>query len=219
MFPVTDGHEVSQPRAARQEEYAHRILSEIAAGHPISQRSLASRLGIALGMTNLLLRRLVRKGLVRVSRIRPNRVAYFLTPSGMAEKARMSRAHFLNSVRLYASARDRLSASFERLSNEWPRPDAVATAGKPIMFVGTGEVAEIAYVCLQQTDLRLIGVVDFQGRDRFFGVPVYPAGRASQELRDRVTAERPVLVAFSEAEQVRLFLDAVGVARDDVYWM
>lgn len=216
MVPVTEGHEVSGGRSALQEQYAHQILSEIAEGRPISQRLLAGNLGIALGMTNLLLRRLVRRGLVRVSRIRANRVAYFLTPAGVAEKTRMSRDIFQRSVRLYASARDRIRSSFEALSREWP--DAGASP-KPIVLLGTGEAAEIAFVCLQETDLTLVGVIDFQGRKRFFGVPVFPAANPGAELRELVTTVRPVFVAFVDNDQNQRVLTDLGVARDHVCWI
>jgi hypothetical protein len=168
-------------------------------------------------MTNLLLRRLVRRGLVRVSRVRANRVAYFLTPAGIAEKARMSRDIFQRSVRLYATARDRVRARFETLSCQWP--EARADGRKPIMFLGTGEAAEIAYVCLHETDLDLIGVIDFQGRTRFFGVPVHSAVPMDPELRRILAAERPIIVGFSDAEQSRQFLADAQVTADRVCWI
>ena len=221
MGSVSDGHEVSGASLSRQDQHAHLILSEIAAGRPISQRLLASRLGIALGMTNLLLRRLVRRGLIRVSRVRANRLSYVLTPSGLAEKARMSRAVFHDSIRLYASARDRLRTTFESLSRDWP----VHVAGddsqslKGIMFVGTGEAAEIGYLCLQETDLRLTGVVDFQGRTRFYGVPVFSAGVMSAELLEHLARVRPMMIAFSDAPQVQRFFAAAGIPAERIVWI
>lgn len=211
MFPVTDGHEVSKRRSAAHDRYAHHILTEIDAGRPISQRSLSTSLGVALGMTNLLLRRLVRKGWVRVSRIQPNRVGYFLTPTGMAEKARMSRAYFQDSVRLYASARDRLRQSFANLSRDRPE--------RRIVFLGTGEVAEIAFVCLQETDLELVGVIDFQGRSRFFGVRVHPAVAFRVEHLERRDGQLPLVVAFNDTEENRRFLDRSGIGTEGVYWI
>jgi len=216
MGPVTDGHEVSGGRSALQDQYAHRILSEIAGGHPISQRRLANELGIALGMTNLLLRRLVRRGLVRISRVRANRVAYFLTPAGVAEKTRMSRDIFQRSVRLYASARDRVRAAFEDVSREWPVAGATR---KPVIFLGTGETSEIAFVCLQETDLELVAVIDFQGRARFFGVPVFAAVPVSAALRDLIQKEAPLFMAFTDAEQNQTFLTDAGIAAEQVRWI
>jgi DNA-binding MarR family transcriptional regulator len=217
MVPVTEGHEVSRGKTVLQDQYAHHILSEIAEGRPISQRSLAGSLGIALGMTNLLLRGLVRRGLVRVSRIRPNRVAYFLTPKGMAEKARMSRDLFQRSVRVYASARDRIRASFESLSRDWP--DQENGARKRILFLGTGEAAEIGYVCLQETDLELIGVIDFQGRKRFFGVPVFSAHAITDEARELIQEAQPIVVSFADVEPNHRVLEEAGVPPDRVCWI
>lgn len=207
---------MSGGKSARQDQYAHHILTEIAEGRPISQRSLASGLGIALGMTNLLLRNLVRRGLVRVSRIKANRVAYFLTPKGMAEKARMSRDLFHRSVRVYASARDRIRASFEILSRQWPQDGGDR---KPIVFLGTGEAAEIGYVCLQETDLELIGVIDFQGRKRFFGVPVFSAHHLTAELRALIREEEPAFVSFADVEQNHQVLRELGIPADRVCWI
>lgn len=214
MFPVTDGHEVS-PREALQEQYAHQILTEIETGRDISQRTLASRLGIALGMTNLLLRRLARKGLIRVSRIKANRVTYFLTPYGIAEKTRMSRQYFLKSVQLYASARERVGSRFHDLSKNGPW---TAAEPKRVVFVGTGELAEIAYVCLQETDLELSAAVDFHDRHRFFGVPLFPSS-APQAIRDLAASAPFVAVAFSDTDALRAFLREAGIPPEQVFWI
>lgn len=208
---------MSERGSARQEEYARRILTEIESGQYLSQRSLASRVGIALGMTNLLLRRLIRKGLVRVAHVRPNRVGYFLTPTGMAEKARMSQAYFQNSVRLYTSARDRIRGSFDELSRHWPLPQAAGHNAKRIIFVGTGEVAEIAYVCLQETDLELTGVIDFQGRTRFFGVPVYPAERIPSALRQGLQERAVIIIVFGDSDHVQAFIRDQALPAEQIF--
>ena len=46
--------------ADAHDRYAYQILTEIEAGQPLSQRSLANQLDIALGLTNLVVRTLVR---------------------------------------------------------------------------------------------------------------------------------------------------------------
>ena len=120
------------------EQYTHRILTELEAGNGISQRSLSRNVGIALGLTNLLVRRLVRKGWVRVIQIKPNRVKYLLTPSGIAEKARMSRNALNNSMRFYAEARDRIRERFAQLSIECHDAEAGGNGGLRIVFLGAG---------------------------------------------------------------------------------
>ena len=150
---------------ASHHQYEHQLLTEIDGGRSQSQRSLANRLGIALGLTNLLVSRLVRKGWVRVIRIRPNRFRYLLSPAGVAEKARLSRLVLQDSIRFYISARDRIR---EQLAG-------VGSPATRIAFYGTGEIAEIAYVCLQETDLHLVAVVDENAGRRFFGLTVHPS--------------------------------------------
>ena len=57
------------------------ILSSIAEGRPVSQRALAQRLGIALGLTNPCLKRLAGKGHLKATTIPPNRLTYLVTLS------------------------------------------------------------------------------------------------------------------------------------------
>src|SRR5687767_9748398 len=64
-------------------------LEAIAEDDRLTQRSLASKLGIALGLTNIYLKRLVRKGYVKCVNIQSNRLQYLLTPKGITEKTRL----------------------------------------------------------------------------------------------------------------------------------
>ena len=204
------------------DQYTHHILSEIEAGKRISQRSLSRELGIALGLTNLLVRRLVREGWVRIIRIKPNRVRYLLTPAGIAEKARMSRAALQNSIRFYVEARDRIRERFAVLSSVWPG-DGHGSEGdsieKRIVFYGSGELAEIGYICLQGTDLQLFGVVDDQGRKRFFDVPVCEAGRLHATDIDGRSFGRLVVMSFGETDKIRAQLKAMAIPPDRIFWI
>ena len=198
------------------DQFTHRILTEIEAGNRLSQRSLSRDLGIALGLTNLLVRHIVRKGWVRIIRIKPNRVRYLLTPAGMAEKARMSRVALQNSIRFYVDARERIRERFATLSRELPRD---GPAAKRIVFYGSGEVAEVGYVCLQGTGLQLVGLVDDQGRERFFDVPVHdPALLHATDING--SPFRPVVVmSFGKTDKIRVQLEALTIPPDRVFWI
>jgi hypothetical protein len=145
--------------------------------------------------------------------IQPNRVSYLLTPTGIAEKARMSRESLKYSVRFYAEARDRISGQFAQLSANWLL-GGCGSGEKRIVFFGTGEVAEIGYVCLQETDLRLVGVVDNHGRRRFFDVPLI----ATTALAD-VAFDRLVVMSFETSESIRDELRSCGFPLDRVFWV
>jgi DNA-binding MarR family transcriptional regulator len=200
------------------EQHTHKLLAAIEADQHLSQRSLARSLGIALGLTNLILRRLVRKGWVRMVHIKPNRVRYLLTPTGIAEKARMSRDSLQYSVRFYTDARNRIREQFAKLDSTG-KPDTGSSGGRRIVFFGAGEVAEIGYVCLQETELQLIGVIGDKGRSRFFNVPICPL----TELRGQQLGGEPfdwlLVMSFDDRERTAAMLTAADVPPERVHWL
>ena len=197
--------------------HIRRILDQLEAGQPVSQRSLSGELGIALGLTNLLVRRMMHKGWVQLVRVPPNRYRYFLTPAGLAEKARRSRAYFAHSVQFYAQTRDRIRQSLDAASTNW---EAIGGSDpKDIVFFSAGEIAEIAYVCLQDSDFRLTGVVDHGRKRAFFGVPVHPVD-ALQATR---LAGQPfgalLVMSFGDTASTEAILNARGVPPGRVIWL
>jgi hypothetical protein len=197
------------------ENHFRKLLEEIEAGHGRSQRSLASQLGIALGLTNLLLKQVLRKGWIRIVQIRPNRVAYLITPTGMAEKAQMSRDYLRHSARSYASARDRLLDALSGVSAAWP------DHGPPcrVAFYGAGEIAEIGYVCLQSTRLTLVGVVDETRTTPFFGLPVRRPHELEAQSLAGIPFDRLMVMDLDSLEAVERALETAGVPADAVFWL
>ena len=84
----------------------------------LSQRELATSLGVSLGKANYCLRALVRKGFVKVENYRNsnNKLGYFylLTPSGIAAKADLTREFLAVKIREY----EELRVEIERLKRE-----------------------------------------------------------------------------------------------------
>jgi len=209
---VTDPHGVS---LLTHELQTRRILEKVAASNTMSQRSLSRELGIALGLTNLLIRRLIAKGWIRIIRVRPNHVRYVVTPSGFAQQARLSKDYFLHSVRFYAEARDRVQKKFaEMVAQSSP-------IGRPaVVFYGAGEVAEVAYVCAQRTSLRLVGVVDDNqaGKD-FFGLTVVPRAALARGRCGGMPYDWVVVTAADADATLRSTLKATGVPASNVFWL
>jgi hypothetical protein len=133
---------------------------------------------VALGLTNLLIRRVVNKGYVRVARMGTRHVRYLMTPAGWEALARTTRLSMANTVHLYSQTREQIRASLTALSDRCV-PDAQGE--KRVVFYGAGDVAEIAYVSLQRTDLTLVGVVDDRKRGKFFDVEICDPERLTPE--------------------------------------
>jgi len=199
--------------ARSEHQYTHRILEAIASSEHLTQRSLAVKLGIALGLTNLLVRRLVAKGYVRISNMGPRHVKYFLTPAGMRALGRASRISLENTIHLYTETREQIRRSLSAMSAS-VLPDA--RGQKPIVFYGAGDVAEIAFIGLQGTDLELVGVVDDVRRGRFFTWEV----QSPDALDARTLAGVPycvvIVATFRQAGKIRASLDARGIPKSRV---
>jgi DNA-binding MarR family transcriptional regulator len=182
------------PGARRELE----ILSTLAEDRPVTQRVLAQRLGIALGLANLYLKRLVRKGYIKVTTIPPNRIKYLLTPRGLTEKTRLTYEYLRYSVRLYGEARQALRESFGPLARD---------GAKRIALYGTGEAAELAYLTLKELRLEPVLFLDGSGGKTFLGHPV-------QDLRDVAGDQYDCLVLATLDPPGKLVaeLEARGVA-------
>lgn len=76
------------------DEYRYKIFTLLDHNPEISQRELASELGISLGKTNYCVRALVDKGMIKAKNFRnsKNKSAYLykLTPQGIEEKAKVT---------------------------------------------------------------------------------------------------------------------------------
>ena len=51
-----------------------------------NQRDLSRHMDLSLGMTNMLVRRLISKGYIRIKPLNKRKVKYILTPKGFSEK-------------------------------------------------------------------------------------------------------------------------------------
>ena len=128
-----------------------KILEEIEKDKAPSQRYLAGKLNISLGLVNSFIKRLAQKGLFKIKNIPKNRVKYILTPKGAAEKTRLTYKYIQYSFQFYKSAREKLRILFYGLTEN---------GNKKIVFYGAGDLAEIAYISLQEVPIELVAVVD-----------------------------------------------------------
>lgn len=196
-----------------ENEYNRQILQAIASGRRLTQRSLSNDIGVALGLTNLLIRRLVAKGYVKVAGMGTRHIRYLMTPAGREALGRATRASLENTLNLYTETREQIRTSLSSVS-ERCEPDE--TGRKRVVFYGAGDVAEIAYVSLQSTDLTLVGVVDDRRTGRFFDVPICGPDQLSAETLGDVRYSHVVVTSVKHAEKIQARLDARAVPRSRV---
>lgn len=176
------------------------LLSEISGGQTLSQREISRRLGIAVGLVNSYLKNLVAKGYVRVKDFPSNRYAYLLTPKGLAEKSRLAYQHLSYFTNLYTVARQDYLALFHRLE---------AAGVKELAFCGVDEVAEIAYLSLMETSIRLSEVLDETGEGEFFGNKVIKI--------KHIPSKTVVITSVKRREQLKEKLLQHGFEKTNVF--
>jgi len=128
-----------------------KLLEEIDKDYTQSQRDLSDKLNISLGLVNSFVKRLANKGYFKITTVPKNRVKYILTPKGVMEKTRLTYQYLQYSFEFYRGARRNLQNHF----------DGLVTLGvKSVVFYGVSEIAEIAYICLQETGIKMVAIVD-----------------------------------------------------------
>lgn len=183
---------------------AFQLLSEVADEQPVSQRELAKRLGIALGLVNSYLKNFVAKGFIRIKNYPQNRYAYLLTPNGMAEKARLAYQHVNYFTSLYTVTRQDYLTLFRELAGR---------GVSRVVFCGIDEVAEIAWLSLHEAGLELVGVMD-DGRsgDLFFGFPVVSLSEAVSNANATL-----VISTLKRQDEIVQALQVLGVASNRIF--
>jgi DNA-binding Lrp family transcriptional regulator len=178
------------------------LLEAVEEDSRITQRSLASRLGIALGLTNIYLRRLVRKGYIKCVNIQSNRISYLITPRGIAEKARLTYEFMDYSLHLYGEVRQHLRSVLQDC----------AAAGRRVAIYGRGEAAELAYLSLKEFGMEPVAVFDGDGGKKFLGMPVRPLREHTEVAYDLM-----IVATLERSEKPLQQLEADGVARDKLF--
>lgn len=140
------------------------LLEALEQQSTITQRTLATRLGIALGLTNLYLKRLIRKGYVKCVTVSPNRLMYSLTPKGVSRKARLTYEFVKYSLDFYRDARQHLRRSLAQ----------AVTRQQRVALYGTGDAAELVFLLTREMGLELIAVFAPEGGGQFLGHPIQP---------------------------------------------
>jgi DNA-binding MarR family transcriptional regulator len=128
-----------------------RILEKVNDESLSSQRDLARELNISLGLANSFIKRLAHKGYVKTKTIPSKRIRYIITPQGLVEKSRLTYRYIQFSYQYYRQARQKLKDLFAALEQSGVRR---------VVFYGATDLAEIAYLSLQETAIELAAVAD-----------------------------------------------------------
>ena len=80
------------------DEREFELINIVGAKLGSNQRDLSRQMELSLGMVNMLLRRLISKGYIRIHQLNKKKVEYLLTPKGFSEKMRKSVRYTIKTI-------------------------------------------------------------------------------------------------------------------------
>ena len=124
------------------------LLEQIEQDPDVTQASLATQLGVAVGTVNWHIKRLIAKGYVKVKRAERRKLRYIITSEGIAFRARLTVNYIERSMLLYRNTRQ----TVRKLLAE------VKKAGyDSIRLEGEGDIADVCRLTCMEQSVRILG--------------------------------------------------------------
>ncbi len=152
----------------------YEILKHVEKTSRLTNRIAASKLECSVKLAHELLKKMVEKGLLHIKKKNSRRWDYFLTPKGIIEKGRLTYDFLGFSMHFYHEARKNSSQVCKEI---------IDSGKKTVALVGTGELAEIAYLGIKEWDLELNSVY---GDKDFMGIKHKKTNDFSAEIADAI---------------------------------
>jgi len=116
-------------------ESEFQILNNLKKNQYSTQRDIAKNTGLSLGNVNILIKRLVKKGLLKIERINARTIKYTLTPEGLKQKADATYRFVVSSVKYI----NEINSSIEALLND----ELCRRADKIFLLGNRDEIGEL----------------------------------------------------------------------------
>lgn len=126
----------------------YNILKTIESDSTVSQRGLSSQMEINVASVNFALKRLIKKGFIRMVGINPRRIRYHITPEGIRKKTQLAYRFFGRNFHFYKEIRSDIESRIVKATNSMETGIAI---------YGVGELSEIAYMVVSLMKWRFIG--------------------------------------------------------------
>lgn len=94
----------------------YNIMSEILENERVTQRELSKKLGVSVSTVNILIAKMIRQGLIKMTQVSQRQVLYMLTPSGMIEKAKKTISYLKIHYRAIYDIKEKIKELFDELS-------------------------------------------------------------------------------------------------------
>ena len=127
------------------------ILERLENNGHLTQRDLSKEVGIALGLVNHLLKKMVNKGWIKIKNIDAKKIRYLITPEGAREKSSLLYKRVESTIHFYLEAKRVIKDKVIHLKNE---------GIEDVSIYGINHISEVLFIVLKELGLELAHVVD-----------------------------------------------------------
>ncbi|MFC2061397.1 winged helix-turn-helix transcriptional regulator [Elusimicrobiota bacterium] len=166
-----------------------KVIESISRNSTISQRGIARDIGVSLGMTNILIGRLVKKGYLKARKLNARKVSYIITPQGLKERTRKTYRFMKRSFSVIGRLSDNITEFAMKKYSE---------GKKDFIIVGKGELSDLTELVLNSLKKKDINVIKMADKDSlkhngaviFNTVHSYTGQNGGNELNIWIEAEK-----------------------------
>ena len=127
------------------------ILERLEGNGHLTQRDLSKEVGIALGLVNHLLKKMIKKGWIKIKNIDSKKIRYLITPEGAREKSSLLYKRVESTIHFYLDAKRVIKEKVIHLKNE---------GIEDVSIYGINHISEVLFIVLKELGLELACVVD-----------------------------------------------------------
>ena len=127
------------------------ILERLENNGHLTQRDLSKEVGIALGLVNHLLKKMVNKGWIKIKNIDAKKIRYLITPEGAREKSSLLYKRVESTIHFYLEAKRVIKDKVIHLKNE---------GIENVSIYGINHISEVLFIVLKELGLELSSVVE-----------------------------------------------------------
>lgn len=170
-------------------------LLELKDDPSLSQRSLAHRLNISLGLTNAILQNLIHRGWVKAKKLTGRKILYLITPQGIARATNLIYDRFRETQNYYQYTKELLTSYLAELYNQGKRK---------VIINGTNQLAEITYLSLLDSPLKLHSILTddpASSKKKFLGHEILTLSEFAQKISQTPVPENLIILSTVSQEK------------------
>jgi len=178
-------------------------LLEVKENPSLSQRSLAHKLNISLGLTNAILQNLVHRGWIKAQKMTGRKILYLITPQGIARATNLVYDRFRETQNYYQYTKELLTSYLIDLYTRGK--------GRAVIY-GTNHLTEITYLSLLDGPLKLHSIITDNPsslKKKFLGHEVLTISEFAQKVSETPNPEDLIILSTVNQEENKTLITEI----------